>query len=613
MKRKYIIPVMASLLALGACDYNEDNFEGLEEMTRPTNVTKIAYTLTDADYEEMGGDVKSDKYFSADNQPDNFIPKWLAKKYFTVDQGSSANITYRIQIRNSKYRNIPYLSLVDDDYTIVHGEGFYAPYLNKNTEGKMYKILNEKMADAGTGTYACVEYQYSENGVPQQMDAPVAQYDFEDLSTGDVEKLDGWYVSATGDLWEAKEYNKNKYLQFTANYADGVAEAWLVTPAIKIEDAEKQLAWDVCVGYWNADCLEVYILENFDGKDLATASKTNVTANFSIPQEPTNKYGTMASAGAMSLAAYSGKTINVAYHYLGDKNNKKTTTYQIDNIVIGNDIPTPVNTELRFALYEKTSKGWYVFSNTGKALSVPYDAYADMGDAAEDKSFSSSVKAENYIPNYLLKNIEYPLNGDTCTVIYRYYAGSGNYKAYSDQYVYNDTVNVWKYTDNVYVETRPYGFDGSEWVYSPSVTIDLPVQKGNAEVAAFYQAITDWVKENHPEYVTGYGNNDYYYGGSAYQNNFDFRVSAWKGQGTYNDMSDADIENLMWERLPEAFPHALEKLYADAAPAESGVPVIYTINFGIYDGSSTTTWTIQYEVVSKGKFEYVKDSLKQAE
>ena len=373
------------------------------------------------------------------------------------------------------------------------------------------------------------------------------------------------------------------------------------------------MAWDVCVGYWNADCLEVYILENFDGKNLDAATKTNVTANFSIPQEPTNKYGTMGSAGAMSLSAYSGKTINVAYHYLGDKKNKKTTTYQIDNIVVGNDIPTPVNTELRFALYEKTNKGWYVFENTAKALSIPYTAYADMGDAAEEKSFSSSVKAESYIPNYLLKNIEYPLNGDTCTVIYRYYAGSGNYKAYSDQYVYNDTVNVWKYTDNVYVETRPYGFDGSQWVYSPSVTIDLPVQKGNTEVAAFYQAITDWVKENHPEYVTGYGNNDYYYGGSAYQNNFDFRVSAWKGQGTYNGMSDADIEKLMWERLPESFPHALEKLYADASPADNGVPVIYTINFGIYDGNSTTTWTIQYEVVSKGKFEYVADSLKKVE
>ena len=50
MKRKYIIPVMASLLALGACDYNEDNFEGLEDMTRPTNVFKKDYTLTEADY-----------------------------------------------------------------------------------------------------------------------------------------------------------------------------------------------------------------------------------------------------------------------------------------------------------------------------------------------------------------------------------------------------------------------------------------------------------------------------------------------------------------------------------------------------------------------------------
>ena len=121
------------------------------------------------------------------------------------------------------------------------------------------------------------------------------------------------------------------------------------------------------------------------------------------------------------------------------------------------------------------------------------------------------------------------------------------------------------------------------------------------------------MKENYPDYVTSYGNNDYYYGGSAYQNNFDFRVSAWKQQGTYDDLSDEEIEALMWERLPESFPHALEVLYADAAPAENGVPVIYTINFFIFDGSATLPWTIQYQVVSKGQFEYVEDSLKQVQ
>ena len=168
---------------------------------------------------------------------------------------------------------------------------------------------------------------------------------------------------------------------------------------------------------------------------------------------------------------------------------------------------------------------------------------------------------------------------------------------------------TWRY---IYLETRPYAFNGSEWVYSPSVTIDLPAGKNNAEVSAFYQAITDWVIANHPEYVTSYKNNDYYYGGSAYQNNFDFRVAKWKEQGTYDNLSDADIEALMWERLPESFPHALEVLYADADVAENGVPVIYTINFVIYDGSNTN-WTIQYEVVGKGQFTYVEDSLKQVQ
>ena len=77
-------------------------------------------------------------------------------------------------------------------------------------------------------------------------------------------------------------------------------------------------------------------------------------------------------------------------------------------------------------------------------------------------------------------------------------------------------------------------------------------------------------------------------------------------------MSDADIEKLMWERLPESFPHALEALYSTVAPVD-GIDVIYTINFGIYDGSATTSWTIQYKVVGVGKFEYIAESLKKVE
>ena len=126
---------MASLLTLGACDYNEDNFEGFEYLSRPTNVQRVSYTLTDADYEAMGGDVKTNKYFTSTDEADNNIPGWLADKYFTADQGFSANITYRIKVPNNRYADISYLTLADDDYNIVHGEGYYAPYLNAGTEG----------------------------------------------------------------------------------------------------------------------------------------------------------------------------------------------------------------------------------------------------------------------------------------------------------------------------------------------------------------------------------------------------------------------------------------------------------------------------------------------
>lgn len=618
MNKKFIYSLCAAAFLMTGCDYNEDNFPGYDEGGRPTDVAKIVYTLTDADYDAMGKDVKKNKYFSADAMPDDYIPDWLAKTYLGADLNSSAKITYRFKTVYPKYNDIPYLQLTEEDYTIIHGEGYYGAYLNEDTESKMYKILNEKYADTEDGAFSFIEYQYNKDAKPEKVETPIAKYDFEDLTKGDLEKISGWYISAKGNKWTVGEYSKNKYLQFTANKADGPAEAWLVTPAIKVEGADKKFAWDVKVGYWKHDGLQVLISTDFDGKDVTKATWDDVTSKFTIPQEPAKNWGDFGQAGIMNLDDYADKTIHIAFHYTGDPEEGKTTSYQIDNIVVGKDIPTVVNTELRFALYERKKNKWELFKNSAEAQFIALDDYTSMGtddgQPGKDYSFSSTVKAENYIPRYLTNADEllYPIGGDTCTVIYRYYAGSGKYQANADQYIYNDTVNVWQYCDNIVIETRPYAYNGTEWLYSPSILINLPVEKNNAEVSAFYQAITDWVKENHSEYVTSYGNNDYYYGGSAYQNNFDFRVSAWQGQGTYDGMSSDEITALMWERLPEAFPHALEVLYADAAPADNGVDVIYTINFGIYDGSSTTTYTIQYKVIGKGKFEYVEDSLQKA-
>ena len=39
-----------------------------------------------------------------------------------------------------RYNDIPYLQLTEEDYTIIHGEGYYGAYLNEDTESKMYKL-----------------------------------------------------------------------------------------------------------------------------------------------------------------------------------------------------------------------------------------------------------------------------------------------------------------------------------------------------------------------------------------------------------------------------------------------------------------------------------------
>ena len=606
MNKKLTYSLCAAALLLTGCDYNEDNFPGYDSNVIPDNVTNIVYTLTDADYETIGGNVGTNKYFSANDMPDTYLPAWLAETYFTADAGSSANLTYRFKTIYPHYQDIPYDVLTEDDYTVIYGEGYNnANFLNASNVGRMYRILNAKYPEPKTDDLVMVEYQYSEDGVPSRGET-IASWNFEDLEEGDVNAIDGWYVNNSGEAWAVREYSNNKYVQFSANGAEGVAEGWLITPAISISSTGLNLAFDVCVGYWNADCLSVLVSTDFAGNP-ATATWTDVTSQFNLPQEPASGYGTMASAGIMPLDDYAGQTLYVAFHYVGNgsSDNRRTTTYQIDNVMVANEIAAPVETEMRFALYEYTGNGWYEFENSNHAICLSMTDYEEMGAPGDHYNFDDDTPSQVYLPQYLAKHGGYALDGDTCTVIFRRYDGANSVD--NEQYIYSDSLGRWTYCDLVREETRPYRLNGSAWTYDPSVTITLEVGRNIAESATFYQAIVDWVADNYPEYVTSYGNNEYYFGSSAYQNNFDFRINAWQGQGTYPDMTGEQISALMWERLPEAFPHALEALYPNAAPVE-GMDVTYTINFGIYDGS-TVTYTIQYKVVGQGQFEYVENSL----
>ena len=610
MNRNLLMPVAVSLILLSGCKYNDDNFEGLDEITQPTNLMKIEYTLTDADYatistnstnEEIAGkdlakdlaNVKTNMYLTEKITGATYIPAFLLDKYYTADKGSSAKITYKykeaMSALLSEYASVKYLKPTDADYKLVYGENAFAPYLNEKTEGQMYKMLNENFKDAEKGTAVFVDYKSGEG----QLENPLMWQDFEALPTGDLTELKGWFLSSVGGTeWKVTSYDDNQYVQYSANKMEGECIAWMVTPAVSVV-AGDYLGFDVTVGYYNANCLSVLISEDFDGKDVKAAHWTDVTSDFNIPTKPTR--------------AYAGKKVYVAFKYVGDGANKKTTTYQIDNIMVGTSIPANSLSTPAYAVKVYDGKSW-----KDKSGDVYVPTYADYGDMGQSKRyFTSEVPAVNYLPAYLSKMVAYPVDGDARVVIYRYYNGT-ELKIYSDEYTYSAETARWSLNTRIVDKTEQFVLSDGKWNFDPSTVITLKA-KGDAETSTFYQTIVDWVKEHYSEYVTSYGNNEYYYGSSAYQNNFDFRPDKWKVQNpaAYGTMSDDDLKKLMFERLPEAFLPALQSLYGDADVVE-GVDVIYTINFGIYDGSDAQ-YTIKYKVTGKGQFEYVVDSLKKVE
>lgn len=498
-------------------------------------------------------------------------------------------------------------------------------------EGKVYIAF--KYTGSGTGGKTTT-YQIDNMFVGDQ--APVTKTvvmneKFDEVTANADVALPDWVnftEKGTKRTWQGKEFGGNKYVQFSANGSkEDENVAWLISPLLTVRAGENTLfSFDLKIGYYNADCLQVLISGDYTDSPL-NATWTDISSYFTMPQEPTGGYADDFSlAGTVDLSAYAGN-VRIAFKYTGSGTGAKTTTYQLDNVNVIAYAASPVamamlakagNTENRLAMYTYNGTAWVAKEKVTVVNPADYDA---MGEPGVRDNFSSSIDPQNYLPQFLGLKYPYAQAGDTVAVVYNYYNGDATVLK-ADEYVF--TAGAWTYnTQPVTVVTEQYALAENGWVFSPDVTITL-VPGRNAETNHYFQKLTDWVWENIDQkegvtekgkgYVTSYGNNDYYYGGSAYQNNFDFRPSAWKAQNekAYGEMPDEDLTALMWERLPEALLHMLECAYPDVQLED--VPVTYVLKFGIYgiEGSSATKYyTARYKLTGKGEFTYVEDSLKE--
>ncbi len=424
--------------------------------------------------------------------------------------------------------------------------------------------------------------------------------------------LTGW-TNTGANPWYGAAYN-NVYAEANA-YKMGELLTYLITPKLSISSESTYFTFDVNPRNYAGECLTVLISENFSG-DPEAATWVDVTQSFDIPKETTSNF---VSVGIISLLEYANKDIYVAFRYYGNESLGLSTQMRIDNVKVytlsrgaarmsaaaASYVGTVVE---RNAVYQYNGATWMEASDI---VMLDAEDYTEMGGT--NPNFSSSFAPDDYIPTYLSMNYPYAKEGDVKTVVYEYYASSVT-SVRANEYTY--TKGVW--TNNEIQEvSEQFTRTNGEWVYSPGILIELPADRYNEFATEFMQNVVEYVGQTYGTeyYQTGYTNAEFYYGFSHYYNNVNFSINYWRnrneaGPTAYGDLSDEELEALQYERLPEAFKIGLELMYPDAAPADTG-SMVYTVYFALYTGANITTYNymIQFEVVGKGQFEYVEDSL----
>ena len=639
-KRNILLAGLAlALLQFSCTDFN-DQFEGLEDLTTPKNLVTYYYTLTEANYSDISklalakAETKEDSakaksiadnmYFTENVPAGNYVPYLLKSLFPYGDVGTAAMVTYAFGNDKPDYfsqlRTINILNA--EDYMVAWGSQteYLEALTRKHTPAeKLPLVLKSKFPNAADGEYKFVQYDYIDE------EDPVGQEFYKQDWTGHSVSSsspyvpiseEGWMtVDLKGALdWQCRVFSGNNYAQASSHNSGAINEAYLISPEIDLTDASgAKFTFDVVVGYWNANCLSVLISDDFDGTEsgIEEATWTNLTSNFTLP-EFAGGYSPWGNAGVADMSNYEGKKVHIAFKYDGDGRSAddrgedplKTTTYQIDNIIISS-LPTG---EKQYVVYNYDGTTWRP-ADSKKFVALQLADYAAMG-----KEYFSSSDAPKYIPTFLLNKFPYAQAGDVKTVVYRTsstvtYSGATEYTFVGGQWVAEDFI------EDVTAQFKVYE---AGWLFDP--TVDYVMEKPD------YQLVVDYVRDNiNPGYLDSYKTAEFYYGFASYYGNVSFRLSY------RDDYAELDTElsaletpeekvELLYERLKEGMEIFTQLRFPDAVPTVSGVEVFYNITTNIYYANGTSSaddglrmYTFKCIAAASGdtppQFEYISDEV----
>lgn len=313
--KKIVYALLCAGLLTACSDYN-DNFEGLKKGPQPVDVKKLDYTLTAADYKaiadnatnkalakaageekELAALAKTGK-FTERITASEYLPAFLAAKWFTADNSSAIHVTYEQKVTTG-------------------ADAFVADFEQLENKTVNPAVIQGWTVTTTTGAYNW-ESRFRNNNHYLQISA----------------------------------FQKDPTKQV------GAAQAYAITPAIAVEEG-MHLTFEALYGNYKDEGgrLSLFLLEgetDFAGKNVTTLAWKNLTSSVKI-EKPAETYGTFKRAADVDLSKYKGKKVHIAFRYDGNDQTNATTTLQLDNVVVGNKVSTEGTATDQFVL---TSDKW---------------------------------------------------------------------------------------------------------------------------------------------------------------------------------------------------------------------------------------------------------------
>jgi hypothetical protein len=585
---KYI--TLALITVFSACDLINPLEEELDAIDNKLN-KQIEYTLTDDDYATLANLAKNiypedsnsiaffenRQYFTEAVSAAKYIPLLMNSKFPNLGAGTYADVSYNyngdVPDDLLIYSDAPVYKLSSVDLKEIGEDTDAAGYLYPvYSPGKVLpEILKEQLDTASSGAIYQVSYMYSD--VTPKIDYseyainPVWENAFTDAeSFQNINKTGSqvWSFNAVEDGsayiegWDGNKNNPN--------------EDWLISPEIDLSGVTNAyLQMKHGVEYFAPNSLYILISDNYDGENVDNATWEEIP----FPDYEGSTKNKYIETDVIDITDFDGEKIHVAFKYVST--NTTAPYWAIGNVKVGPygykvTGKTPYHVR---DFYQYDGDDW------NKQADIHYinkTDYHTLGFSDGTISFNADQPASDYLSDYA--KVKYPMKnntGDAIVFVYDYNNGS-EILTLADRLNYKN--GAWHSSyDYVHTITEPYAATNNGWVFDPTINFTMTSED--------YGIIAAYVK-NDPVLSelddNSYDDSEYYYGASAYYENFDTRGgNFYEG---FNSWEAAVTEAIGDVLLPAKYP--------DAQTQYKGIDMYYVVHFTAY-GAPSSNYFIKFQ------------------